>query len=512
MNRSMRLLTLLIISFLLYGCFFRAPVPVHIHDRHRLSYQLIAEAARRKSGGTLVLLDYHHDCGADSRAGAVGAAGGEFVASYNWVARLLEEGFVDRIVWVSGRTLLLPNRNSRMDWLSRSLSGLAPSASDYIRSRVVLADYHDLVNMSFRGPLYISLDLDVLTVDPGPSASAFLDELARWISARRPALLTIAFSTAYQRSSAQAWQHLAQAVTTLDPEPASGRYRWFLEAEGPAGEAETREEAAAWAKWAAAGPVYRPQSGPFYPGASLWVYAPPEVRAVLLERQFQGADEAGVAVLEGWRDPALAALEAAYPEERLSGMAGAARETAQRLWSAASRGETTAASAGEAWLSELPAALFTRDGTGEGLAVRLLNAGIDRGCLALYRGLSDPEAAVSYCTEGALFDPRYARVSAAEAEALDIEISVFGPWQAMTGPLDFRPGLDSLMLHGPEGDTLLQASLVRDRQYGREQFLATLSAKAGYGRDGWQDGQLRFSRAVTLVYRVPFSSQKNVKK
>ena len=59
-----------------------------------------------------------------------------------------------------------------------------------------------------------------------------------------------------------------------------------------------------------------------------------------------------------------------------------------------------------------------------------------------------------------------------------------------------------------DGDklTLLQAPVASERGYGREEFLARLSNKAGLGEGDWKGRGLRFLRAATIWSRRPLSA------
>lgn len=482
---------------LLFSCNFpQRTRTVYLHDRHRLSAPVIAEAAAREGGGTLVLLDYHHDCSVDPSDDGT-------CSSYDWAGRLLEDSVIDRILWLSGRTLLEPNRESRMHWLNRSLEKLPPSRAQVILDRIELVDWHDLEKKALEGPVFVSLDLDVLTVDPGPDPEVFLDELLHWIQAQRVSALTVAFSAAYQKSPRDAWAWLVQAIQF------NTKWNWVLEAEGPVAKPESFEEQHARECWNDAPLLWRGSDGAFYPGESLWIHAPISVQAALIDAGVTAGDPAAERVLSGWKDAELASLYEEFPLEVLETFAREVEHTAMTMLDG---NDDRFRCRDEQGYLDVPESIFSPEG-GKGLAVRFLSRGIDRGCLAIWRGIGDFEAAVSWCTAGALSDPRYPPIKRDELDELELEISLFGSWHAMDGPRDFRPGIDSLLLEGSRGATLLQASLVRDRQLDDISFLETLSVKAGLGPDGWKDDSVQFYRAVTRIYRRPFSSsQKNVKK
>ena len=113
----------IILSLTAFFSCSRGQTQIHIHDRHGLSYDYVKAYAQAHGPVTLVLLDYHHDINFDSPV----------LTSYNWVGNLIEENYVNKVIWLSGKKLLLPNRNSRMAWLERSLQGAYPQTVEKIK-------------------------------------------------------------------------------------------------------------------------------------------------------------------------------------------------------------------------------------------------------------------------------------------------------------------------------------------------------------------------------------------
>jgi AMMECR1 len=461
-------------AFILLASLLSCAEPqIHLHDRHGLSYPLVRDFAKSHPGSTLVLLDYHHDVG----AGETGPT------SSNWVGTLLREGLVSRVVWVSGRDLLLPNRNSRLKWLHRSLEGFPPSDSARIAQHVMLSDWEDLRVMQLRGPLIVSLDLDILVHDPGDPPERFLDELAAWVQKQRAPLLTVALSAAYQRDASPAWAWLQRFVEAFP----QGGAAWYLEGGPPVPSPEGNEEMGAWRLWEGLPGQFQRYDGGFWPGPGIWIGAPRGLRRALLKRGVRPGDQEAREIVSGWRDQDRAALEETFPPDVLDGLASAAAASLEATW----MGET---------LREPAPGI-----SGKGVAVRFLSGGLDRGCLSLYAGVDDLSAAVSYCAQAAAADSRYPPVRSAERQSLELELSVFGPWRAMDGPLDFRPGLDSVLLMDTGRTTLLQASLAVERGYDRAAFLRVLARKAGLGAEGWRDPGVRFKRALTIWSTRPLT-------
>lgn len=97
----------------------------------------------------------------------------------------------------------------------------------------------------------------------------------------------------------------------------------------------------------------------------------------------------------------------------------------------------------------------------------------------------------------ALADPRFAPVAPVEVAETEIEISVLGPLEPLTDPLDFDIGVHGLVLVlGDLRGTLLPQVAV-DRGWSKEEFLANVCRKAGVPDDAWSDAELfRFCAQV----------------
>jgi hypothetical protein len=444
---------------------------IHVHDRHSLSYRLVEAYARAHPGTTLVLLDYHHDVGPLSPA----------ASSSDWAGRLILEGRITRMVWVSGRDLLLPNKNARIAWLRRKVSSFTPAEAESILSKVELADWASLRAGRLKGPLAVCLDLDILCHDPGDPPGRFLDEIDEWMAKQRPSLLTVSLSAAYQREPSQAWSWLERFARGY---AAPRGARWYLEAGTRELVPEGAEEAKAWKAWERDPDEYQRAGAAFRPGSAIWIAPPATLRAALLERKIAAGDGAAADAIAGWTDPRLPALE-----EMIASGAG------DRALGAAARALR------DGWAGRRAPLPEPSSTVGLGLALRISRAGSDRGCLALPEGVAGLDAAAAYCAQEAAADPRYPPVAATEAPDLELELCLFGPWTAAEGALDFRPGLDSLILVDREATTLLQAPVAAERGYGHELFLRRLSLKAGLGPEGWKGEGVEFRKAVSAWSR-----------
>jgi len=439
---------------------------------------LVAAFGKKHPGSTLVLIDYHHDIGSPDPG----------ILSSNWVGKLLKDGTIERVVWVSGRDLLLPNRNARIAWLRRTLRHYAPSEASLIESKIELADWHSLRARSIPGSVAITVDFDSFSHDPGDPRERFVDEIAEWIAREKPELLTLSLSAAYQNNPDIGWSCLERFIAAYSGK--ATRSSWYLES-GPYGQkSEGTEELAAWREWYSRRDVFGRRNMSFLPGASIWIAPPLTLRERLLSLSLRPGDETAVDIITGWADGGASAMERTYPSSVTDEALAAAAASLRAGWSGA------------------PQAL-PKSGSGNfGLAVRLQSDGADRGCFAVYQGLSDLVSSAAYCARLAAKDPRYPEVQSREASSLDFEVSIFGPWEAMKGPEDFLPGLDSVLLKSGNETTLLQASVAAERGYDRVAFLSRLSNKAGLGIDGWKKPGLVFYRAKTVWSRRPLSYQK----
>lgn len=471
-------LTFLILSMSLL-CFFscsKGQTKIHVHDRHGLSYDYIKAYAQTHGPVTLVLLDYHHDINSDTRV----------VTSFNWVSKLIEENYIKKVIWLSGKKLLLPNRNARMAWLNRSLKNSYPQDAEKIKQTVELVDWYDLQKTRISGPFVITLDFDVFTKDPGDDPKLFVDELCKWIQKQKPELLTLAFSAAYQPKPQEAWNWFEQFIKNY-----KGRSLWFLES-GDFGEIEeSNEERAARELWKSTPLEFRTAQAALYAGACLWQNAPCSVVSSLKQKKIRAGNSEAEVIINRWNDEELIKLKKTFPYDQLEQLCRLSKTSMKEFFQGAD--------------FEPPKQFSQSKEKTYGVAVRLRNKDTDRGCLALYKGIvfEDIQAAVQYCTKEALIDPRYADVVPQEMDDLFINLSVFDEWEEMTSCLDFEPGLHSLLLQTPDGETtLLQAAIALEREYSKEEFLQRLSNKAGLGLDGWQNTGNKYFRARTITYTL----------
>ncbi len=470
-------------SISLISC--RKTTQIHLHDRHVLSYDLVKNYAEEHGAVNLILLDYHHDIRPEY----------EVINSVDWVGKLVEEDYVKKVIWLSGKKLLLPNRNARMAWLERSLKNTYPDTADKMRNAVQLVDWYDLQELKFggsrgvasadiSGPFVITLDFDVFTKDPGNPPELFVDELCNWIQKQKPELLTMCLSASYQPDPENAWRWLNRFITGYKRSA-----DWYLESGDFGEKEESRDDFEAHKKWAELPEVYKNAEAPFYSGGYLWQNAPAFLTKSLIEKKINAGNETAKEILYIWNDKKLKSMKQTFNEEKLHEMAALAKSTMHQFFE------------GKDFYA--PNQNILTDKENYGVAVRFRNSEEDRGCLSLYTGIiyEDMEKAVQYCTKEALVDPRYTNIRQEEEKSLITNISVFSDWESMNSCYDFTPGLHSLLLEDSTGEkTLLQAAIALERNYSCEAFLSRLSNKAGLGFDGWKDEGLKFYKARTITY------------
>lgn len=88
------------------------------------------------------------------------------------------------------------------------------------------------------------------------------------------------------------------------------------------------------------------------------------------------------------------------------------------------------------------------------------------------------------CTE----DPRFAAVTAAEVDSLDVEISVLGPFQRVLSLQEITVGQHGLLIERDRQRGLLLPQVATEYSWTAETFVEQTCRKAGLPHDGWQRG------------------------
>ena len=222
------------------------------------------------------------------------------------------------------------------------------------------------------------------------------------------------------------------------------------------------------------------------PDPWIWYSLPEECIELLKKKKVILQGENRENILAVWNDPAYKKLRELYSGELQKEILQSARNSIFSIWNGAD-------------IPDLPA-----QGKNEGLAVRIMVHGKDRGCLSWYKNTGDIKSFAAYCAAEALMDPRYEALKPEEAGDALLELSIFGQWEDISSPWDFIPGYHNLWLNNGVQNTILQASLVPQRFYSKEAFLETICTKAGLGKNAWKENKnLQWKRSPGLWYAEP---------
>jgi len=95
-----------------------------------------------------------------------------------------------------------------------------------------------------------------------------------------------------------------------------------------------------------------------------------------------------------------------------------------------------------------------------------------------------PQCAIGACSR----DPRFASVSVDELPAIDIELSLLGPMEPITGPADIEIGRHGLVVESDWQRGLLLPQVAVEWNWDAETFLTQTCRKAGASADAWKRG------------------------
>jgi AmmeMemoRadiSam system protein A len=137
-------------------------------------------------------------------------------------------------------------------------------------------------------------------------------------------------------------------------------------------------------------------------------------------------------------------------------------------------------------ISNLPSAILAKPA---GVFVTIHTGGDLRVCIGHIEpiepiGVVVPRCAVAACST----DPRFAPITPDELDAIDIEISLLGPLEAIAGPQDISVGRHGLVVERGWQRGLLLPQVATEWRWDAEAFLAHTCRKAGLPRDAWQKG------------------------
>ena len=130
-------------------------------------------------------------------------------------------------------------------------------------------------------------------------------------------------------------------------------------------------------------------------------------------------------------------------------------------------------------LLELPGAAF----------VTIHNQGELRGCIGHIESNEPLGRVIARCAVAACSsDPRFPPVAAAELPQLDLELSLLGPLEPISGPADVEIGRHGLVVEKTSRRGLLLPQVATEWKWDAETFLAHTCHKAGLPRDAWKQG------------------------
>ena len=124
-----------------------------------------------------------------------------------------------------------------------------------------------------------------------------------------------------------------------------------------------------------------------------------------------------------------------------------------------------------------------------GVFVTLHLAGDLRGCIG-HMDADEPLAeSIARCAVAASSaDPRFPAVTAAELPGLEIEISMLGAMEPITGPRDVEVGRHGLMIEKGGRRGLLLPQVAVEHEWDASMFLSQTCRKAGLPLDAWTRG------------------------
>lgn len=137
-----------------------------------------------------------------------------------------------------------------------------------------------------------------------------------------------------------------------------------------------------------------------------------------------------------------------------------------------------------------------------GAFVTLKRDGRLRGCIGTLecrRSLAEEIARVA--VSAALEDPRFAPLTSAELDGLDVEVSVLGPLEEIDpyDPAAIVIGQHGLVVEQGVRRGLLLPQVATEWGWDREQFLVQTCVKAGLPQDAWRRGA-RVYRFAAIVF------------
>jgi MEMO1 family protein len=114
--------------------------------------------------------------------------------------------------------------------------------------------------------------------------------------------------------------------------------------------------------------------------------------------------------------------------------------------------------------------------------------GMLRGCIGCIEARGPLHKIVGEMAEQAAFcDPRFPPLQSAEADQIDLEISVLTPFQVIDDVAEIEVGKHGLMIRKGFHSGLLLPQVATEHGWDRTQFLEWTCQKAGLSKDAWKD-------------------------
>jgi AmmeMemoRadiSam system protein A len=110
-----------------------------------------------------------------------------------------------------------------------------------------------------------------------------------------------------------------------------------------------------------------------------------------------------------------------------------------------------------------------------------------------------PTSAIAAATS----DPRFPRLTPAELEATNIELSILGPLEPITGPHQIEIGQHGLLVERGWRRGLLLPQVAVEWNWDAEMFLARTCHKAGLPEDAWKSGASLWRFAAEVFGESP---------
>lgn len=465
---------------------------VFISDRHGLSFnpvklQILTRSGKKENADTLVLFDHHNDVSSDLSS----------VKSYNWVGKLIDEGLVNKVIWVSALKLNDLEIASRKNWLINNMEKTSPEFQEKVLSAFEIIDFETLSKRKLKNAV-ITFDFDILTQNCGQTfneQSAFIKKAIKWMKKSKSPLVTLALSAVYQANPEETWNWLA---TFLENADFSGD--WYFQSGYYHEENESNEDLKGWSNWKQSPEIFNHYENSFYRGAYLWLNAPLKIKKLLGSKNLNpyggSATEDVIKIFNQADINHFSDFNSLNSLKNMEHMTQIARKAIEQTVD------------GKMFYPLEQNIIFTNPES-KGIAVRIRTTQKDKGCYALY-SCKFEDASIEYAACEAAKDPRYGFLTSTTEEPLYINITIFDSWTPMEDCYDFIPGYDSLLLENlcPENNdgqfTLLQSAIASEFDCSKENFLERICRKAKLSPDFYKTENARFYKAASITFTDKF--------